>query len=281
VARQTIEERTLAVRVLLASLHDYLPSPPTSSGLIALGSLPGPAPGRRVPCSYCRRTGKILTRRGRRLCPVCRGASWRSRRGPVDNPAHPRYEEPWDEYTEQPVREAVSRNPEPMSARMLEVQLERLEREAALRAGDTGQESFGWERERILHDRKGSYQELRRSLHLLERLWPAGHRQVQRRYFIGVEIGLTPYEQIQVEAAEEWLARTIRGEIRVPPWLAEREAKRRQRSMHELYLEGLTAGAIARELRIPKRQVQRQIRAWSLSDGSGTIREASAPGASA
>ena len=279
-ARQSTDERIHAVRILLTTLNDYLPVPSTSSGLISQSSLPGPAPGKRVPCGYCRRTGKVSTRAGRRHCPVCTGSGWRRRRGP-SNPSHPRYEEPWDEYTAQPVTEQTSQRVSSMSARELDVQLEILARMAAVRAGVVDHERYGWERERILHDRKGSYSELRRALRSLEQRWPAGHLELRRRYFLGVTVRLSAFEQLLADAGEEWLARTMRGPIRVPPWLAEQSAKRKARSVKELAAEGMTAGEIARELRVPKGTVQRQLRATSLSDRVATVPPAFAPGESA
>jgi hypothetical protein len=215
-----------------------------------------------------------------RICPLCDGLGWRPRRGP-SNPSHPRYEEPYDEYTGEPIKESASPNPEPTPLRMLDRQLETLARLAALRAGETSSERYGWERERIVYDRKGSYQELRRALKKLEKVWPAGYAEIRRRYFLGVDVLLGPLERTYLEAAEEWIARDMRGPIRVPPWLADHDSQRRQRSVKELAAEGLTAGEIARVLRMPKRSVQKQLRATLASDASVTILTASAPGESA
>jgi hypothetical protein len=253
---QPIEQRVQLVRILLASMLDYLPAPLTASGLIARTAPPGPAPGKRVPCGYCRQTGRVRVIRGSRICPVCEGFGWRTRRGPRDKPTHPDYEDPWDEYTEQPVAEAVQ-HPPAMSSFLVDRILERLEREQAVRDGDASSERYGWERERVAYDRKGSYNELRRALKLLHRKWPTGYLQVRRVYLRGLTFEQSESDWFYLQAAEEWLARTMRGPIRVPAWLREQSAEIRQRSVAELAAEGLTAGQIARILRLPKQKVRR------------------------
>jgi hypothetical protein len=253
---QPIEQRVQLVRILLASLLDYLPAPLTASGLIARTAPPGPAPGRRVPCDYCRRAGRVRVVRGSRICPVCDGSGWRTRRGPRDKPTHPAYEEPWDEYTEQPVAGAAQ-HPPAMSSHLIDRTLERIERAQALREGDDSSERFGWERERIVYDRKGSYNELRRALRVLHRKWPPGYLQVRRVYLRGLAFEETNDDRLYLQAAEEWLARLMRGPIRVPPWLQEHSTETRQRSVDELAAEGLAAGQIARVLRLPKQKVRR------------------------
>jgi hypothetical protein len=256
---QPIEERVQLVRILLASLLDYLPTPLTASGLIRRSVPSGPAPGKRVPCDYCRRVGRVRVIRGYRACPVCEGSGWRTRRGPRDKPTHPGYEEPWDEYTEQPVAEAVQ-HPPAMTSYLVDRTLERIEREQSLRDGDDSSERYGWERERIAFDRRGSYNELRRALKLLHRKWPPGYLQVRRTYLRGLAFEQTNDDRLYLQAAEEWLARVMRGPIRVPPWLQERSTERRQRSVSELVAEGLTAGQIAKVLRVPKQKVRRLLR---------------------
>lgn len=272
-AQQTPEERVRAVRILLGSMLDYLPTPLTGSGLIRRSVPSGPAPGKRVPCGYCRRAGRIRGRRGSRICPLCEGSGWRPRRGPRDKPTHPDYELPWDEYLEEPV-EDVQQNPASMPSHLIERTLERLQREQALREGDDSSERFGWERERIVYDRRGSYNELRRALRLLYHGWPPGHAQIIRVYFRGLAIELTLEDERQLDAAEEWLAHKMRGEIRIPPWLVEASAEAKQRSVSELAADGLTAGQIARILRLPKQKVRRV-----LSDRAAKVPVAADAGA--
>lgn len=244
-ARQTVDERITAVRILLPSLYDYLPQPVTSSGLIARSSKPGVAPGRRVPCDYCHRRGRILTRQGRRYCPVCDGDGWRTRR---------KGEDPWDEYTRAEVKDVDAQNPHAMDTGVLTITLDRLNR-------DPSEDRYGWETSRLIHERKGSYDELRRALRLLEALWPSGAHQLRRRYFRGLSVALTASDLVLCDCAEEWLAREMRGPVRVPPWLCESAANGRRKTVQELHQEGLRPGEIARRLGMPKLKVQRMLRA--------------------
>lgn len=253
---QPIDARIQGVRFLLSTVNDYLPDPVTSTGLISRSSLPGPAPGKRVPCGYCRRAGRVRTRQGTRFCPVCDGYGWRTRRGP-SKPEHPLYEQPWDEYTAEPVVETGARKAPAMTERQREHELERLAHARALREGDDSSERFGWERERIAYDRQGSYRELRRVLFRLQGRWSYGHRLTSKVYFRGVDTVLSSTDLILLAAAEEWVAREMRGRIRVPPWVAEQAAGQKRRSISDLAAEGMSAGQIARVLRIPKAKVKR------------------------
>jgi len=254
---QLIEERIANVRILLSSFYDYLPAPVTSSGLIARASVSGPAPGKRVPCGYCRRSGRIRLRSGSRFCPVCGGSGWRARRGPRD-PAHPQYEAPWDEYVREPVEAEEDQHPHAMTRHQLDRALERLE------TYERG-ERFGWERERQVYERRGSYAELGLALDRLAEQWPPGHLHIRRVYLRSLSFEPSPATSLLTDAAEEWLAREMRGEIRVPIWLIEETADKRQETIQELSEQGMTAGQIARRLRIPKLKVQRTLRAAAPS----------------
>jgi hypothetical protein len=258
VARQSTEQRIANVRILLSSFFDYLPTPVTSSGLIARASLSGPAPGKRVPCGHCRRTGRIrLVRSGTRPCPVCDGAGWRVRRG-SRNPSHSTYEQPWDEYTRQPVEAEEDQHPHSMTRHQLDRALEQLE------TYERG-ERFGWERERQVYERRGSYAELALALDRLAEQWPPGYLQIKRQYLRGLYFEPSAMSRLFCEVAEEWLAREMRGEIRVPVWLQEQVAASRELTIQELAEQGMTAGQIARRLRIPKLKVQRTLRAAAPS----------------
>jgi hypothetical protein len=193
--------------------------------------------------------------------------------------SHPDYEQPWDEYVEAPVAEA-EQHPAPMDSYRRDRMIESLDHDRALREGDDSSERFGWERERIVYDRRGSYNELRRALRLLHRKWSDGYNQIVRVHFRGLAISLTSEDQLLLDAAEEWLARTMRGEIRVPPWLQEASAKIRQRSVAELAADGLSAGQIARMLRIPKQKVRKLIAVSDRPDSflPGCEDEGAAPG---
>lgn len=253
---QPIEERVQLVRILLSSFFDYLPSPVTSSGLVARGSLSGPAPGKRVPCAHCRRSGRVRVRGGSRYCPVCEGLGWRVRRRL--NPSHPEYEEPWDEYTREPVTEEQVQHPPAMTSYQLDRALDQLEEY------ERG-ERFGWEREREVYERRGSYIELGRALDRLAEDWPSGFVHVRRTYLRGLTFEPSAASQLLTEAAEEWLARSMAGRIRVPVWLVEQVSAARQETVYELAEQGLSPGQIARRLRIPKLKVQRMLRSVTLS----------------
>lgn len=251
-ARQMLDQRIANVRILLSSFFDYLPTPQTSSGLIARASASGPAPGKRVPCGHCRRTGRIRERVGSRYCPICDGSGWRVRRRL--NPSHPQYEQPWDEYTRQPVEAEEDQHPHAMDRYQLDRALDQLE------IFERG-ERFGWERERQVYERRGSYVELGLVLDRLAERWPSGYLQIRRVYLRGLSFEPSMATSLLADAAEEWLAREMRGEIRVPIWLIEQAAQTREATIQELTEQGLSAGQIARRLRIPKLKVQRQLRA--------------------
>jgi len=238
---QSLPDRVNAVRLLLESLNDYLPDPPTSSGIIARSSLPGPAPGRRVPCTYCRKTGYVRDRTRTRYCPVCLGTCWRTKE---------RNDESWDEYTGERVADESEHKPEPMTLRQIEHELERITRTVT-------EERFGWERERRSYERQGSYQELRRALTRLEFAWTTGHLLIYRRYFRNVEVDLADSDAVLLGAAEEWVARDMRGAVRVPQWMARNGHAAKRKGIAELAADGLTPGQIARRLRLPKAKVRR------------------------
>lgn len=181
---------------------------------------------------------------------------WRGRRGAQLPASHPDYEQPWDEYLETPVEDA-SQNPGSMPSHLIDAALERIDHDRALREGDDSSERFGWERERSLYDRQGSYAELRHAIARMRVLWPSGHRQVQRVYFWGAQIQLSFDDGHLLDISEEWLARSMRGPVRVPPWLQEQQAERKERSVSELADDGMSAGEIAKALRIPKQKVRR------------------------
>lgn len=253
---QPVEQRVQLVQVLLVSFFDYLPDPPTSTGLISRSALPGPAPGKRVPCGYCRRNGRVRLRRGSRICPVCEGAGWRIRR--KLNPSHPEYEQAYDEYTGEPVEADETQHPHAMTRSQLDRALERLE------SWEQG-ERFGWERERKLYERQGSYLQLGIALDRLQDRWPPGHQAIRRHYWRGILIEPSETTQRLTGIAEEWLAREMRGEIRVPIWLVEEEADRKRETVASLAAQGLSAGQIARRLRMPKLKVQRTLRSFTLT----------------
>lgn len=191
------------------------------------------------------------------LCNVCQGTGWRRRRAG---------DEKWDEYVEEPLTEAMQPTgvlgfyDRAQNIRRLTHELEKLEADAAAREGRLDQERFGWERQRQAMERAGSYRELRRVLRQLDSWWPEGFQLLRRRYWLGVPVIFDARQRGVIEMAEAWLAHTMRGSIRVPPWILEQRAQARVETVASLAAEGMTAGVIARRLRMPKEKVRRLLK---------------------
>jgi hypothetical protein len=166
---------------------------------------------------------------------------------------------------EEPVAEA-DQHPASMDSHLRDRMIESLDHDRALREGEDPEERFGWERERSVYDARGSYAELRYALARMRGQWPPGHRQIARVYFWGLQFQLTFEDQFLLDAAEEWIARSMRGPVRVPPWLAENHTIKRERTVESLASEGMSAGQIARALRIPKQKVKRLLVVSGSSD---------------
>lgn len=244
---------------MLATLDAPYPSPPDSVGGLE-GHIAGPAPSRRVPCGVCARTGRMLVAGNRpqasRYCPLCGGTGWRRRR---------KGESPYDEYTGEPVGDDASKPKHKAPFRLeddyrkLTAQLERVDLAIAEREG-VWEDSYGWEKARVLWDRMGSYNELRRSLGALEARWPIGHSVIRSYWLQDVPVRMIGRAHDVERVAVVWLALEMRGEVRVPPWMLEDRKIERKKGIAEYVAEGMTAGQIARAMGLPKKKIQRLLK---------------------
>jgi hypothetical protein len=224
-----LEDRVARVRLLLDTLNDYVPTPHG-----ALRSDSGPAASRYVPCETCRRQGRVKSRSGLALCLICDGVGWK-RREPG--------EAEWDAYVGLPVVVAAALPTMPAGSR-----------------APVNEDAYGWEQARQMHERYGSYKELRRQLDRLRREHAERHRLVTIVLVDKDPIGLSPYHVAQLDLGVAQLAIWMKS-VRVPPWLIERsEAAERRESITALAQDGYTAGEIARKLGVTKETVKRRLR---------------------
>jgi hypothetical protein len=247
-----LAERVHKVRLLLVTLNDGYP---TTQGSLDVPS--GVAEGRRVPCDDCKRRGWLRTRQGDVLCLVCDGQGWRRRQ---------HEEEPWDEYVGLPTAEAAQLPTMP-SAPAVDAILARLADERDEREGRLAGLAYGWERARAAADRRGSYKELRRSLDRMRGDRPQWHRLVVAKLVNDEPRSYTPKAETAVELGVVWVALDMRGPVRVPPWVMERERADRARDTVELLArDGLTPAQIAQRLGMTKKAVKRRLRSRIPSD---------------
>lgn len=241
-----LAERVTKVRLLLVTLNDGYPTPQGS-----LDAPSGVAEGKRVPCEDCKRRGWIRTRQGSTLCLLCDGTGWRRRHAD---------EEPWDEYVGLPTAEAAQLPVMP-SAPPVDAILARLADEQAEREGRLAGLAYGWERARAAHDRRGSYRELRRSLERLADARPHWHRLVLAKLVYHEPRLFTPSAELAVDLGVVWTALDMRGPVRVPHWVMERERADRTRDTVALLAhDGLSPAQIAARLGMSKKAVKRRIR---------------------
>jgi hypothetical protein len=247
-----LAERVHKVRLLLVTLNDGYP---TVQG--SLDTPSGVAEGRRVPCEDCKRRGWVRTRSGDALCLLCDGAGWRRRRSD---------EEPWDEYVGLPTVEAAQLPTMP-SAPAVDAILARLADERDEREGRLAGLAYGWERARAAADRRGSYKELRRSLDRMRGERPGWHRLVVAKLVNGEPRSYTRAAEAVIELGVVWVARDMRGPVKVPPWVMERERGEQTRNeVAELARDGMTYGQIAARLGVSRKVVKRRIRSRIPSD---------------
>lgn len=226
---QSPVERVRRVELLLLTLHDGYP---TVRGSIETPS--GVAEGKRVPCLDCKRQGWLRTRHGLQLCLLCDGTGWKRRES----------EEPWDEYVNLPTAEAAQLPVMPS---------------APSPASDA---AYAWERARQAHDAKGSYRELRRALEALAHARPSWHRLVLAKLVYQETRVFTEGAETAILLGVGWLAREMRGPVRVPPWVMEQaRAEERRDSIAALRAVGLTNGQIGQRLGMSPKAVKRKLKA--------------------
>lgn len=235
--------------MLLATADDPYPRPKDS--LDREGKLDGPAPGKRVPCGVCVRTGKVAG--ARELCPLCGGTGWRRRR---------KGEDPWDEYTGLPVSDTDSgrahKTPFTLEDdyRKLGIQLDRVNRSIAEREG-VAQDAYAWETARKVWDRMGSYPELRAALRALQLFSPVSYGVVRAVWIMDLPVKVIGRVKLIEYGSIVWIQERMPDPIKVPPWLLEDAKSERQKTVADLMSEGKTAGEIARLLNVSKKKVQR------------------------
>jgi len=243
-----LEQRMRQVRVLLDTRFDYLPSVHVTD----LGDRPGPAASKRVPCTYCDRTG--LT--GSRHCPVCGGVGWRRRR-PDD--------EEWDEYTETPLADAqlgVSGLPSVgEEIQRLTTSIDRIQADLDARAGVfDNAEQYGWEKARRSYYRNGSYAELERSLETMARALPHLHAVLLKTTARALPARPPAREPVAVEIGVAYVAVEMRGPIRVPKWITYERSVKQAPTVKQLAMEGMKAPQIAKRLGLSKSKVKHMLR---------------------
>lgn len=247
-----LEQRMRQVRVLLDSRLDYLPSVHVTD----LGDLPGPALSKRVPCTFCDRTGRIASRPVERHCPVCNGFGWRKRRAG---------DEEWDEYTETPLSE-VQLGASGLPSVGEEIQrltssIDRIQADLDAREGKFDQaEQYGWEKARRSYYRNGSYAELDRALVVLSRELPHLHAALLLATAKALPRHARYREWFVVEMATAYVAKEMRGQIRVPKWITFERSVKQAPSVKQLALEGMKAPAIAKRLGLSKSKVKYLLR---------------------
>ena len=218
------------VRLLLETLNDPYPTPRS-----ALEPDSGPAASKYVPCETCRSLGQVRARGGWVLCLVCDGTGEKLRES----------EPEWDAYLCMPLVEAMQLPVASMAKTSTRV--------------DIAASTFAWERAKTTLDRHGSYEAIRQQLRWLRGVAPRRHHLVT---FVLVEhepYALSELDAVELDLGVLMIALRV-GVVRVPPWLVERGAARRQETIASLAAEGLTPGQIARRLGLSRKSVQRKIR---------------------
>lgn len=253
-----LEQRMRQVRALLDSRYDYLPSVHVTD----LGDTPGPAKSKRAPCDHCDRTGVLAIRpkpawplASTRLCPVCDGHGWRRRR--VDD-------EEWDEYTESPLSDvqlgAAGLPSLGESIQRLTSSIDRIQADLDARAGEFDKsEQYGWEKVRRSYYRNGSYAELDRVLIVMGRESP----HLRSALLLAVAHALPrddDHQAVIVEIGTAYVARKMRGPIRVPNWIMYERSVKQTVTVKQLALDGMKAPQIAKRLGLSKSKVKHMLK---------------------
>lgn len=265
-----------AVRVLLRTLNDIYPGPEAPKR----PDLAGPAPSSRVPCDFCKRTGRVLRDgpvdargSGARIgpCPVCDGAGWRKRR---------KGDPEWDEMTGQLVATLETKQkPVPMSPSRIDAEIGRLQALQLAREGHVDPEAQeSWERARARRDKDGSYREIERALDLMQIEWPEGRDAVNSMYLVEPAVSYSPAIEL---ACVIWLAARMPHKIRLPKRFYEAERERQAGDVRALRALGLDDREIAAELELPVRFVAGVASNLRMSANGTVSGDRHAPGPSA
>jgi len=148
------------------------------------------------------------------------------------------------------------------SAPPVDAILARLADEQAEREGRLAGLAYGWERARAAHERRGSYRELRRSLEELHGERPGWHRLVLAKLVYQEPRLYTETAELAVALGVGWIAREMRGPVRVPHWVMERaRADAARDSILVLSRDGMSPAQIASRLGMSRKSVKRRLRA--------------------
>lgn len=246
-----LDERARRVKALLETFHEPYPAATIASDLLA--QAPGLAPGSRVPCTYCLRTGRLADR----YCPVCLGHGWRKRKAGEDA---------WDEYTGAPIRDDESAKGHAQAFRLADdfrkvsAELARVSATLAQSEGRIPDEPYAWESAKRRYWRHGSYGELAVALSAMADRASGLYGVIRLVYLSGLPADCIQYRAEDEQSGRYWLAEAMRGPIRIPRWIEEPMGQEKRKTVAELVAAGLTPAQVARVLRIPKEKARRMCR---------------------
>lgn len=174
-------------------------------------------------------------------------------------------EDPFDEYTGEPITDAASGRGHTAPFRLeddyrkLGVQLDRVQRSIDSREG-VYSDAYGWERAREAWERLGSYQSLRTALTALQGAHPDGYAVLRSVYMLGTPVKMVGRVHRIEHAAVVWVQDAMPGEIKVPPWLMTDVFKERRTTFAQLVEAGRSASQIALALNISKKRVKKMLK---------------------
>lgn len=223
----TEEERRRAVRLLLASMYDYMP--PTGGRL--RGAISGPAPSRHRPCETCGGTGRVRARGpswavGVQVCVTCRTACDNGK--PIRRPGHGckpclacdgagrlrarRHDPGWDEYAGKPLDE--------LQRELRDARIDERPRRLTLRdTPDPERDELPWLRLRARYRAHGSYEELERAIGTLRARYPGRAAGLLLWASAGEGVPWSGRALAEVEESVRLVAGLMEGPVRVPGWV--------------------------------------------------------------